>query len=66
MCCAHAKKKTIIGKPFDKILLKTKVSQCSGNPLYRVDVAIELEPVNAVTKFHRKTFHRNDVCQMSR
>ncbi len=31
---------------------------------YRVDVAIELEPVNAVYRFHRK--RKNDVRQTSR
>ncbi len=51
LSCARAKQ--LVGKPFDWILVKTKESQCSVNLL--VDVAIELEPVNAVNRFHRKT-----------
>ncbi len=52
MCQAHTKK--LDGKPFDLILVKTK--NCNARATrYRVDMAIELEPVNAVNRFHRQS-----------
>ncbi len=52
---AHTQKKWV-GKPFDWSLVKKKVKyRYARATRCRVDVAIELEPVNAVDRFHRKT-----------
>ncbi len=46
--CAVLMPKKFVGKPFDWILVKTKKSHC-GATSYIVAVAIEIEPVNAVS-----------------
>ncbi len=40
-----------LGKPFDCILVKKRIARVNR---YRAAAAIELEPVNAVYRFHRK------------